>query len=240
MKALLFMGILYAVGASATLGYNRLMVKTSQKIVKEIRKDLFNHTQTLPLAYFDAHTHGELMSHFTNDVDTIAEALNNSFTLLIQSFITTVGTMVMIVILSFRLSLIVLGCMALMFLFIRFNGKRSRKYFMEQQKYLGEINGFIEEMVAGQKVEKVFNHEKKDFEEFCRRNERLRQASTNAMAYSGLMVPVVVSISYLNYAVSACVGGLFALAGLMDIGSLASTWSMSGRAPCRSINAPSR
>lgn len=222
VKALLFMGILYAVGASATLGYNRLMVKTSQKIVKEIRKDLFNHTQTLPLAYSDAHTHGELMSHFTNDVDTIAEALNNSFTLLIQSFITTVGTMVMIVILSFRLSLIVLGCMALMFLFIRFNGKRSRKYFMEQQKYLGEINGFIEEMVAGQKVEKVFNHEKKDFEEFCRRNERLRQASTNAMAYSGLMVPVVVSISYLNYAVSACVGGLFALAGLMDIGSLAS------------------
>lgn len=222
VKALLFMGILYAVGASATLGYNRLMVKTSQKIVKEIRKDLFNHTQTLPLAYFDAHTHGELMSHFTNDVDTIAEALNNSFTLLIQSFITTVGTMVMIVILSFRLSLIVLGCMALMFLFIRFNGKRSRKYFMEQQKYLGEINGFIEEMVAGQKVEKVFNHEKKDFEEFCRRNERLRQASTNAMAYSGLMVPVVVSISYFNYAVSACVGGLFALAGLMDIGSLAS------------------
>lgn len=222
VKALLFMGILYAVGASATLGYNRLMVKTSQKIVKEIRKDLFNHTQTLPLAYFDAHTHGELMSHFTNDVDTIAEALNNSFTLLIQSFITTVGTMVMIVILSFRLSLIVLGCMALMFLFIRFNGKRSRKYFMEQQKYLGEINGFIEEMVAGQKVEKVFNHENKDFEEFCRRNERLRQASTNAMAYSGLMVPVVVSISYFNYAVSACVGGLFALAGLMDIGSLAS------------------
>lgn len=222
VKALIFMGVMYAVGASATLGYNRLMVKTSQKIVKEIRKDLFNHTQTLPLAYFDAHTHGELMSHFTNDVDTIAEALNNSFTLLIQSFITTVGTMVMIVILSFRLSLIVLGCMALMFQFIRFNGKRSRKYFMEQQKYLGEINGFIEEMVAGQKVEKVFNHEKKDFEEFCRRNERLRQASTNAMTYSGLMVPVVVSISYFNYAVSACVGGLFALAGLMDIGSLAS------------------
>lgn len=222
VKALLFMGVMYAVGASATLGYNRLMVKTSQKIVKEIRKDLFNHTQSLPLAYFDSHTHGELMSHFTNDVDTIAEALNNSFTLMIQSFITTVGTMVMIVILSFRLSMIVLVSMALMFLFIRFNGKRSRKYFMEQQKYLGEINGFIEEMVAGQKVEKVFNHEKKDFEEFCKRNERLRQSSTNALAYSGLMVPVVVSLSYLNYAVSACVGGLFALSGLMDIGSLAS------------------
>lgn len=222
IKAMLLLGVIYLTGATATLGYNRLMVKTSQKIVKEIRKDLFDHTQTLPLAYFDAHTHGELMSHFTNDVDTVAEALNNSFTLLIQSFITTVGTMIMIVVLNVRLSLIVLSCLGLMFLFIRFNGRRSRKYFMEQQKHLGSINGFIEEMVAGQKVEKVFNHEKQDFEEFCRRNEKLRMASTNAMAYSGLMVPVVVSISYFNYAVSACVGGLFALAGLMDIGSLAS------------------
>lgn len=222
LKAMLLLGVIYLTGATATLGYNRLMVKTSQKIVKEIRKDLFDHTQTLPLAYFDAHTHGELMSHFTNDVDTVAEALNNSFTLLIQSFITTVGTMIMIVVLNVRLSLIVLSCLGLMFLFIRFNGRRSRKYFMEQQKHLGSINGFIEEMVAGQKVEKVFNHEKQDFEEFCRRNEKLREASTNAMAYSGLMVPVVVSISYLNYAVSACVGGLFTLAGLMDIGSLAS------------------
>ena len=220
--AIALLGGIYLAGATATLLYNRLMVKTSQKIVKEIRKDLFNHTQTLPLSYFDSHTHGDLMSHFTNDVDTIAEALNNSFTLLIQSTITTVGTLVMIVVLNVRLSLIVLCCMGFMFLFIRFNGKRSRKYYAEQQKYLGSINGFIEEMVAGQKVEKVFNHEKKDFEEFCERNEKLRMASTNALAYSGLMVPVVVSISYLNYAISACVGGLFTLAGLMDIGSLAS------------------
>ena len=130
------MGVMYGLGATATLGYNRLMVKTSQKIIREIRKDLFNHTQSLPLSYFDSHTHGDLMSHFTNDVDTIQEALNNSFTLLIQSFITTVGTMVMIVVLSFRLSLIVLVSMGFMFLFIRFNGKRSRKYFVEQQKNL--------------------------------------------------------------------------------------------------------
>lgn len=222
LEAMLFLGILYLAGATATLLYNRLMVKTSQKIVKEIRKDLFNHTQRLPLAYFDSHTHGELMSHFTNDVDTIAEALNNSFTLLIQSFITTTGTIIMIIVLNARLSLIVLACMACMFLFIRYNGKRSRKYFAEQQKYLGSINGFIEEMVAGQKVEKIFNHEEQNFEEFCKRNEKLREASTHALAYSGLMVPVVVSISYFNYAVSACVGGLFTLAGLMDIGSLAS------------------
>lgn len=220
--ALILLGVIYLAGATATLFYNRLMVRTSQKIVKEIRKDLFHHTQTLPLSYFDAHTHGELMSHFTNDVDTVAEALNNSFTLLIQSFITTAGTIIMIVVLNARLSLIVLACLLFMFLFIRFNGKRSRKYYAEQQRFLGSVNGFVEEMVAGQKVEKVFNHEKQDYEEFCTRNEKLRAASTNALAYSGLMVPVVVSISYLNYAVSACVGGLFALAGLMDIGSLAS------------------
>ncbi|MEG7530484.1 MAG: ABC transporter ATP-binding protein [Hungatella sp.] len=222
LQALVFLGIIYFIGASATLGYNRLMVRTAQKMVKEIRTDLFHHTQALPLAYFDAHTHGDLMSHYTNDVDTIAEALNNSFTLLIQSVIITVGTMIMIVVLNARLSLIVFAFLAGMFVFIQYNGKRSRKYFKEQQKYLGNINGFIEEMVAGQKVEKVFHHEEQDFKEFCKRNEKLRKASTNALAYSGLMVPVVVSMSYFNYAVSACIGGLFALAGLMDIGSLAS------------------
>ena len=220
--ALIVMGIMYAVGATATLGYNRLMVKTAQRMVKEIREDLFNHVQTLSLSYFDTNTHGELMSRFTNDVDTVTEALNNSFTLLIQSFITMTGTIVMLVVLNAKLSVIVLASLFGMLLFIRFNGKRSRVYFGEQQKYLGELNSFVEEMVAGQKVEKVFNHEKQDYAYFCERNEKLRQAGTNAMAYAGLMVPVVVSISYLNYAVSACVGGLFALAGLMDIGGLAS------------------
>lgn len=222
IRMLILLAVMYALGATATLAYNQLMVKTAQKMVKEIRKDLFKHTQSLPLAYFDAHTHGDIMSHFTNDVDTIAEALNNSFTLLIQSFIMTTGTMIMIVVLNFRLSLIVWACMALMFVFIQFNGKRSKKYYVEQQKHLGSINGFVEEMVAGQKVEKVFNHEAQDFEEFCRRDEKLRLASTNAFAYSGLTMPVVVSISYFNYALSACIGGLFALSGLMDLGSLAS------------------
>lgn len=222
IRMLLLMALLYLVGVAATYGYNQLMVKTSQKIVKEIRRDLFLHTQSLPLSYFDAHTHGELMSRFTNDVDTIAEAFNNSFTMLVQSFIMTAGTMIMIMVLNFRLSLIVIFCMTLMFLFINYNGRRSKFYFVEQQRHLGSINGFVEEMVAGQKVEKVFNHEAKDFEEFCRRNEKLREASTSALAYSGQMIPVVVSISYFNYALSACIGGLFTLSGLMDVGSLAS------------------
>ena len=222
LTAVLLMAVMYAVGALATLGYNKLMVRTAQKTVSEIRNDLFAHTQKLPLAYFDVHTHGELMSRFTNDVDTVTEALNNSFTLLIQSFIMTVGTVIMLVVLNFRLSLIVIGFLILMLLYILFNSRMSKKYFKRQQNALGSINGFVEEIVDGQKVEKVFNHEDEDFEEFCRRNEEYRVSATKALSYSGMMVPSIVSLSYFNYAVSACVGGLFVLRGLSDIGSLAS------------------
>ncbi len=222
IRMIFFMAVMYGVGALACFGYNQLMVRTSQTVVKEIRADLFSHVQTLPLKYFDAHTHGELMSRFTNDVDTISEALNNSFAMLIQSFITVSGTIVMLLVLDARLSLIVFLFLFLMALYIRHNGKLSKKYFSEQQAHLGSINGFVEEMVAGQKVEKVFNHEQQDFEEFCRRNEALRVASTKALTYSGMTVPTVVALSYVNYAVSACVGGLFALSGLTDLGTLAS------------------
>nr|WP_317379819.1 ABC transporter ATP-binding protein [uncultured Faecalimonas sp.] len=221
-RMLLFMGGMYAVGVLATYGYGQIMARTGQQVVSEIRKDLFDHTQGLPLAYFDGRTHGELMSHFTNDVDTISEALNNSFTTLIQSFFTIVGTITCIILLNFKLSLIVLVFMLLMFFFIKYSSARGKRYFNSQQKYLGEINGFIEEMVDGQKVEKVFNHEKADFAEFSRRNENLRKVSTSAFRYSGMLIPTIVSLSYVNYAVSACVGGLFVIRGMMDIGSLAS------------------
>lgn len=222
LTAVLLMALMYAAGALATLGYNKLMVRTAQKTVSEIRSDLFAHTQKLPLSYFDVHTHGELMSRFTNDVDTVTEALNNSFTLLIQSFIMTVGTVIMLVVLNFRLSLIVIGFLILMLLYILFNSKMSKKYFRRQQNALGSINGFVEEIVDGQKVEKVFNHEDEDFAEFCKRNEAYRVSATKALSYSGMMVPSIVSLSYFNYAISACVGGLFVLRGLTDIGSLAS------------------
>lgn len=222
IEAVAGMGIMYLCGVLATFGYNQLMVATGQKVVSEIRKDLFDHVQKLSLSYFDAHTHGELMSRFTNDVDTVQEALNNSFTMLIQSFLMVTGTITMLLVLSVRLSLIVVIFLLIMFGFIKYSSRRSRKYFQKQQEQLGRINGFVEEMVAGQKVEKVFNHEKEDFEEFCRRNEALRRASTSALSYSSMMVPTIVSLSYANYAVSACVGGLFAIAGLLDVGSLAS------------------
>ena len=222
IRMILFMGLIYLFGATSCLLYNRMMVRVSQRVVGEIRMDLFRNTQRLPLKYFDTHTHGELMSHFTNDVDTISEALNNSFTLLIQSFITSVGTVIMLIVLDVRLSLIVIVFLLIMLIYIRHNGILSKKYFTQQQKNLGNINGFIEEMVEGQKVEKVFCHEKQDFEQFCELNERLRISSTMATTYTGITVPTIVSLSYINYAVSACIGGLFALSGLINIGTLAS------------------
>ena len=222
LKAVIAMGIMYACGALCTLGYNRIMVKVSQKVIQDIRNDLFAHVQKLPLKYFDAHTHGELMSRFTNDVDTVQEAMNNSFAMIIQSFIMLFGTLIMMMVLSIRLSMIVVVFLIIMFFFIRFNSKHSKKYFNRQQEELGKINGFVQEMMAGQKVEKVFNHEQKNFEKFCEMNESFRKESTNALAFAGMMIPTIVSLSYLNYAISACVGGIFTLKGLMDLGSLSS------------------
>jgi ATP-binding cassette subfamily B protein len=222
IKMVIIMGIIYAAGVVACFFYNKIMVHTSQQVVSEIRSDLFQHTQKLPLNYFDGHTHGELMSHFTNDVDTITEALNNSFTMVIQSFMTAVGTIIMLLVLSWQLSIIVIVFLALMLLYIQHNGKKSKKYFREQQKNLGAINGFVEEMVAGQKVSKIFNHEVQDFKKFSELNENLRTASTKAFTYTAMTVPTIVALSYINYALSACVGGLFVLAGLTDIGTLAS------------------
>lgn len=222
IRMIILMGLMYLTGALACLIFNRMMVHVSQQVVSEIRMDLFCHTQKLPLDYFDTHTHGELMSHFTNDVDTISEALNNSFTLLIQSFITSVGIVVMLILLDWQLSLIVIFFLIIMLLYIRYNGKQSKKYFEEQQKNLGNINGFVEEMVEGQKVEKLFLHERQNFEKFCELNEKLRVSSTMASTRTGIIIPTIVSLSYVNYAISACVGGLFALAGLTNLGTLAS------------------
>lgn len=222
LKAVIAMGVMYACGALCTFGYNRIMVKVSQKVIQDIRNDLFSHVQKLPLKYFDAHTHGELMSRFTNDVDTVQEAMNNSFAMIIQSFIMLFGTLIMMMVLSVRLSVIVIVFLVIMFFFIKFNSKHSKKYFNRQQEELGKINGFVQEMMAGQKVEKVFNHEQKNFEKFCEMNESFRKESTNALAFAGMMIPTIVSLSYLNYSISACVGGLFTLKGLMDLGSLSS------------------
>lgn len=222
IRTIILMAIVYGIGVLCTLGYTQLMVYAAQTITKEIRQDLFAKMQKLPLRYFDTNKHGDIMSHFTNDLDTIQDALNNSFTMLIQSFIIVVGTITVITILNWMLSIIVIISLLAMYFFIQYSGKKSKYYFNHQQEAMGQLNGFIEEMVDGVKVVKVFHHEDKNQEEFEEKNERLRVAGTEALTYSGRTVPMVVSISYFNYAIVACIGGFFAIAGMMDLGSLAS------------------
>ena len=225
--ASLFKGValtagIYLTGALAAYGYTQTMVKAAQKVLFDIRRDLFAHLQTLPLRFFDTRRHGDVMSYFTNDVDTISDALNNSFAMVIQSFIQVVGTLTMLFLLNWRLTLVVAVCYVVMFLYIRFSGKRSKSYYRAQQASLGDLDGYIEEMVAGQKVVKVFNHEEENLRRFREKNEALRRSGTGAQAYAATMVPAVVSISYINYAIVAALGGYMAMKGITDVGSLAS------------------
>ena len=222
LRGVLITALIFGCGALAAYGYTQTMVKAAQQVVFDIRRDLFEHVQTLPLQFFDSRRHGDIMSLFTNDIDTMADALNNSFAMVIQSFIQIVGTLTLLYILNWRLSLIVTVCYGIMFWYIKFSGKRSKGYYTKQQNSLGELNGYIEELISGQKVVKVFHHEEESFTEFCKKNEELRKAGTGAQGYAATMVPVVVSISYVNYAIVAVLGGLLALHGKADIGSLAS------------------
>lgn len=222
LRGVLITALIFGCGALASYGYTQTMVKAAQQVVFDIRRDLFEHVQTLPLQFFDSRRHGDIMSLFTNDIDTMADALNNSFAMVIQSFIQIVGTLTLLYILNWRLSLIVTVCYGIMFWYIKFSGKRSKGYYTKQQNGLGKLNGYIEELITGQKVVKVFHHEEESFTEFCKKNEELRKAGTGAQGYAATMVPVVVSISYVNYAIVAVLGGLLALHGKADIGSLAS------------------
>jgi len=222
MKMLFQMGVMYGTGAFATFGYTQIVVSMTQKITKELRRDLFEKVQLLPLKIFDANPHGEIMSHFTNDIDTVSEALNNSFANIIQSSVVVVGSITMIISLNFQLSIIVIIAFIIMIIFMVQMGKRSKRYFSQQQKYLGELNGFIEEMVEGQKVVKIFNYEEENLKTFYEKNEKLQEVATKGFSYSGAIMPTIVSMSFLNYAVSACIGGLFAISGLLDAGTLAS------------------
>lgn len=214
--------LIFGTGALATLGYTQTMVRAAQKVLFDIRRDLYTHLQKLPLSFFDSQRKGDLMSLFTNDVDTISDALNNSFAMLIQSFIQIVGTLTILFILNWRLSLLVLVGYAAMFLYIRYSTKQSKFYYNRHQAFLGEMDAYIEEMVAGQKVVKVFNHEQANLDTFIEKNKNLQKAGTSAQSFASTMIPAVVSISYINYAVISVVGGIMVILGWSDIGSLAS------------------
>ncbi len=219
-KMLAVMALVYLLGAVCSFGYSRMMVHISQTAVANIRADLFSRMQDLPLKFFDSHTHGELMSRYTNDIETVSEALNNSFGSLVSCALNFTGTIVMMLVLSPALTLVTFATLALMLAVVKTIGSRSRRYFADQQKALGEINGYIEEMIEGQKVIKVFNHEKEAREGFRQRNESYRDAATRAQMFAGMMMPAMGNLNYINYAVTCCVGGLLAIRN-GDLGGLA-------------------
>ena len=219
-RMLCVMAAVYVAGAVCSFGYSRIMVHVSQTTVANIREDLFSRMQDLPLKFFDTHTHGELMSRYTNDIETVSEALNNSFGSLVSCTLNFTGTIVMMLVLSPTLTLITFATLAVMLLVVKTIGSRSRRYFADQQKALGEVNGYIEEMIEGQKVIKVFNHEQEARAGFQQRNTAYRDAATRAQIFSGMMMPAMGNLNYINYAVTCCVGGLLAIRN-GDLGGLA-------------------
>ncbi|MCH5320720.1 MAG: ABC transporter ATP-binding protein [Eubacterium sp.] len=198
---------------------SRIMVKLAFKTTNLIRKDLFDHMQTLPLRYFDSKTHGEIMSRFTNDVDNIQMMLEQSMVQLVSSAFTFVGIVTMMIVLSPLLFGIAVIFLCLMLIAVTTIGKQSRKYFRLQQKNLGIMNGKIEESIEGLKVIKVFNHEEQANDEFMETNENFRQTATNANFFSGIMGPTSMGINNSSYASIALVGGILALVGPLDIGT---------------------
>ena len=221
-KQVLFTAAIYAAGVLSALGYSQIMVRAAQRVVSDIRRDLFAHIQTLPLSYFDGTRSGDIMSFFTNDVDTVSEALNNSFANVIQATIQVIGTTAMLIILNWQLTIITLVCDAAIVLYARYSGIRSKRFFAAQQASLGDLDGYVEEMVSGQKVIKVFNHEQANVAGFDARNQELRRTGGAAQAYANSMVPMTVVIGYANYAIVAVAGGMLCINGLADVGALAS------------------
>lgn len=219
---IVLMAVIYFSGVLAAWGYTQLMAKGAQDVVYDIRRDLFAFIQKAPISLFDTTSHGDLMARFTSDVDTVSDALNNSFAMVIQSFIQAVGTLVMLFVLNWKLSFVVLIFYVLMFAYILGASKISGKYFSSQQASIGLMNGFVEEMISGLKVFKVFNHERPSQRQFETLNTNLRTSSEKALQFSQTMVPMVVTLSYVNYAIVAVLGGYMVLSGTSSVGALAS------------------
>lgn len=211
---------IYVCAALLSYTYARIMVHVSQRTTHAIRQDLFAKMQRLPLSYFDTHTHGELMSRYTNDIETITEILNNGMISLISGGLTFIGVVAMMLYLSPALFLVSVFSMGLMMVVVMTVGRRSRRYFSAQQRDLGVINGYIEEMIEGQKVIKVFTHERAAKAGFDVRNEAYRRSAVNAQSFAGAMMPTMGNLSHINYALTCCAGALLSIAMGLDLGSL--------------------
>ena len=215
VHALLLMAMIYLVGIISTFLYNFIMVSISQGILKKVRDQMFEGMQKLPIRYFDTHTHGDLMSHFTNDTDTLQQMLSQSIPQMFNSLVTIVAVFLAMLFTNIWLTLFVLVGVAVMMVVTRRIGGKSARYFLEQQTSLGKVNGFIEEMIGGQKVVKVFCHEDKCKEQFDGLNDTLREHAKNANTFANILMPIMMNIGNLLYVLVAVVGGTLALSGVV-------------------------
>lgn len=229
LRAIFMMGGIYLTGILATFLYNRLMVIISQGIIKEIRDKMFAHMQTLPVKYFDTHTFGDVMSHYTNDIDTLRQMLSQSVPQMFSSVITIVSVFVAMLSTSVYLTVFVLLTVAAMMFIAKKIGGKSGKYFVKQQKSIGDLNGYIEEMINGQKVVKVFCHEEKTKEEFDRRNDELCYNATEANKFANILMPIMGNLGHLQYVLIAILGGALALNGIggLTLGMIATFLQLS-------------
>lgn len=212
---------IYLAGVAATYIQYILLNKIGQRTVDRMRTDLFDKMERLPIKYFDSHQHGDLMSRYTNDIDQVSNALTDSLSDMLSSALMLIGIFILMIYISPILTLVTLITVPFMFLSAKTIVKRSKKYFKAQQETLGETNGFIEEMISGQKVVKVFGHEKKVEENFEVLNQSLKDKSEKAQFYSGMMMPVMQNLNTLNYVIITIVGGLLAIFRGFDVGGLA-------------------
>ena len=217
LKAIATMACIYLVGIVSSLFYNRLMATVAQSTLKDIRDDMFSHMQTLPLRYFDTHTHGDVMSYYTNDTDTLRQMISQSLPQVVSAAVTLITVLVSMLSLSLYLTAFAILYVCLMLVVSRKIAGRSGKYFVRQQKSLGDLNGYIEEMINGQKVVKVFCHEEAVEKDFDKRNEELCHNASRANGYGNMLMPVMVSLSNLLYVMMALIGGSLAIAGVTNV-----------------------
>ncbi|MEE1219580.1 MAG: ABC transporter ATP-binding protein [Ruminococcus sp.] len=216
--------VFYLIGIAATYAQSRMMVVVTQGTMRDIRNQIFSHMQTLPIRYFDTHSHGDIMSIYTNDVDTLRQMISQSMTQIFSSVITITSVLISMFTMSIPLTILTLIMVAVMFSVTRKLASKSGKYFIAQQDALGKENGFIEEMMKGQKVVKVFNHEKQNIEDFNKLNEKLFESSYNANKFANILMPVNAQIGNISYVFCAIAGGALALTGFggFTVGKLVS------------------
>ncbi|WP_271496312.1 ABC transporter ATP-binding protein [Enterococcus sp. 5H] len=235
LKAITTMALIYGVGIVSNLFYNLIMVRISEGTQKTIRDQMFTHLETLPIRYFDSNSNGDIMSHFTNDTDTLRQMISQSIPNLVAAVVSFISVFIAMFTISVPLTLLVIVSVGVMIITIRAIAGRSGRYFGKQQQDLGEVNGYIEEIMHGQKVVKIFNHEPQTIKEFKGLNEELRQSATQANKYANSLMPIMMNLLNIQYVLLAIVGGIFSVYGVsgLTIGMIASFLQLS-----RSLNMP--